>query len=116
MYEAHGYLLDPHSAIAYMGITDHLRPVGRAGWVGQVGRVGQGGGQTPQAGRSGEAGGDRIGIFLATAHPAKFSEIVEPVIGRPIETPAALAEVVSRPRHVLKINSTFEAVRRALQP
>jgi threonine synthase len=56
-----------------------------------------------------------VGIFLATAHPAKFSEVVEPVIGRPIETPPALAEVVSRPRHVLKINATFEAVRRALQ-
>ena len=67
-----------------------------------------------QAGRVGQAGPDRIGIFLATAHPAKFSEVVEPVLGRPVEMPAALAEVVSRPRHVLKINATFEAVRRTL--
>ncbi len=37
------------------------------------------------------------------------------MIGRPIDTPPALAEVVSRPRHVLKINATFEAIRRALQ-
>ena len=35
------------------------------------------------AGRAGGPG--RIGIFLATAHPAKFSEIVEPIIGRTID-------------------------------
>jgi len=91
VYEERGYLLDPHSAIGYMGIADYL-------------------------GREGQAGTDRIGIFLATAHPSKFSDVVEPVLGRPVEMPAALAEVVSRPRHVLKINATFEAVRRTLQP
>jgi len=91
VYEERGYLLDPHSAIGYLGITDHL-------------------------GRVGQAGTDRIGIFLATAHPSKFSEVVEPVLGRPVEMPAALAEVVARPRHVLKINATFEAVRRTLAP
>jgi threonine synthase len=91
VYEERGYLLDPHSAIAYMGVSDFIRLSGE--------------------GRN----ADRIGIFLATAHPAKFSEVVEPVLGRPIETPAALAEVVTRPRHVLKIAATFEAVRRTLQ-
>jgi threonine synthase len=91
VYERRGYLLDPHSAIGYMGIKDYLARAGQAGRVGQS-----------------------IGIFLATAHPAKFSEIVEPVLGRPIETPAPLAEVVARPRHVLKIHATFEAVRRTL--
>ena len=100
VYEERGYLLDPHSAIAYMGIANHL------GQAGQAGRA-------ERAGESGSA--DRIGIFLATAHPAKFSEVVEPVLGRPIDVPPALAEVVSRPRHVLKINATFEAVRRTLQ-
>jgi threonine synthase len=65
--------------------------------------------------RDGEAGGhERIGIFLATAHPAKFSEIVEPALGRSIDTPPALAEIVSRPRHVLKIHANFDAVRRTL--
>ena len=90
VYEERGYLLDPHSAIGYMGITDHLGREGRES--------------------------DRVGIFLATAHPSKFSEVVEPVLGRPVEMPAALAEVVARPRHVLKINATFEAVRRTLAP
>ena len=98
VYEERGYLLDPHSAIAYRGLTEHLAGDER----------GRG-----NAGARGQAGG-RVGIFLATAHPAKFSEVVEPVLGRPIDVPPALAEVVARPRHVLKINATFEAVRRTL--
>jgi threonine synthase len=90
VYEEHGYLLDPHSAIGYMGIKSFLEREGQS------------------------AGQNRIGIFLATAHAAKFSEIVEPALGRPIDTPPALAEVVARPRHVLKIHANFEAVRRTL--
>ncbi len=37
------------------------------------------------------------GIFLATAHPAKFQEVLEPVLEREIPLPAALAELVDRP-------------------
>jgi threonine synthase len=87
VYEASGYLLDPHSAIAYLGLKEYL-------------------GQTGQAGQA--------GIFLATAHPAKFGEIVEPIIGRPVDTPPPLAEALARPRHVLKLDATFGAVEDAL--
>jgi threonine synthase len=97
VYENRGYLLDPHSAIGYLGIVNHLK--GQAGRAGQVGRAGQAG---------------QVGIFLATAHPAKFSEVVEPVLGRPIDVPGPLAEALARPRHVLKIGATFESVRRTL--
>jgi len=97
VYHERGYLMDPHSAIAYLGLTRYL------------GREGQGG----QEGREGQEG--RIGVFLATAHPAKFSEIVEPILGHSIETPGPLAEALARPRHVLKINASFDAVRRTLQ-
>lgn len=37
------------------------------------------------------------GIFLATAHPAKFKEVLEPVLEREIALPPALAELVDRP-------------------
>ena len=84
VYESRGYLMDPHTAIAYMGLTQH-------------------GGVDPQQGR--------IGIFLATAHPAKFGEIVEPIIGRPVDVPAPLAEVMARPRHIVKIQASADAVR-----
>jgi threonine synthase len=37
------------------------------------------------------------GIFLATAHPAKFKEVLEPVLEREIPLPSSLAELVDRP-------------------
>jgi threonine synthase len=95
VHDERGYVLDPHSAIAYMGITGYL-------------------GQSDGKGGAGQPADDRIGIFLATAHPAKFGEVVEPVLGRTIDVPVQLADVISRPRHVLKINATFDAVRRTL--
>ena len=55
------------------------------------------------------------GIFLATAHPAKFSEIVEPIIGRRVQTPAPLAEALARPRHILRMDASLEAVAEALR-
>ena len=32
----------------------------------------------------------RRGVFLATAHPAKFREVVEPAIGEAVPLPPAL--------------------------
>ena len=91
VYDARGYLLDPHSAIAYLGLT--------AGMAGQETR--------------GEGTG-AVGVFLATAHPAKFREIVEPIIGRPIDTPPPLADALARPRQVLRLEASLSAVTGAL--
>ncbi len=33
----------------------------------------------------------------ATAHPAKFEGIVEPLVGHPVSVPPALAELLARP-------------------
>jgi threonine synthase len=53
-------------------------------------------------------------VFLATAHPAKFAEIVEPIIGRSVERPPQLAAALAQPRHIVKIDATYEAVRHVL--
>jgi threonine synthase len=37
------------------------------------------------------------GIFLATAHPAKFKQIMEEILRQPIPLPPALAEALARP-------------------
>jgi threonine synthase len=42
-------------------------------------------------------------VFLATAHPAKFREVVEPVIGELVPLPPALEEALARERKVEKI-------------
>ena len=45
-------------------------------------------------------GGDaRPFLVAATAHPAKFAEVVEPLVGRTIEPPPALADLLARPSH-----------------
>jgi threonine synthase len=45
--------------------------------------------------------------FLATAHPAKFAEVVEPAIGQAVPLPAPLAEAMARPRHSEPIPATL---------
>jgi threonine synthase len=86
-YARTGYLLDPHAAIAYGAVK--LRN-----------------GQHEAEGES--------KIFLATAHPAKFAEIVEPIIGRAVDKPAPLVQALARPRHIVRIDATYEAVRSIL--
>jgi threonine synthase len=39
---------------------------------------------------------DEVGIFLGTAHPAKFRETVENVLGQPISLPTELAECAGK--------------------
>jgi threonine synthase len=49
-------------------------------------------------------------VFLSTAHPAKFAEIVEPIVGRPVEKPPALAEALNRPPHIIRIRASLDRV------
>ena len=46
-------------------------------------------------------------LFLSTAHPAKFREVVEPVIGKPVPLPDALAETLARKKLVQRIGPTL---------
>jgi len=50
-------------------------------------------------------------VIVATAHPAKFETIVEPLVGRTVELPVPLAELLDRPRHVVEIDADLEALR-----
>jgi len=54
-------------------------------------------------------------VLVATAHPAKFREIVEPLIGRPVPVPDSLAELFARPVHCVEIEPTLAALRAALE-
>jgi threonine synthase len=85
VHEQRGYLLDPHSAVAYLGLT-----------------------------RSGLDLRSTPGIFLATAHPAKFHEVVESIIGGPIEKPAPLVDALSSPRHIMRIDASLDALKERL--
>jgi threonine synthase len=83
---AYGYVLDPHGAVAYLGLRSALRA-------------------RPGA----------TGIFLATAHPAKFADVVEPVIGRAVPVPERLAACLTREPRVTRIRAELDALRGVLQ-
>ena len=53
-------------------------------------------------------------IVAATAHPAKFETIVEPLIGRTVEVPPALSRLLARPSHSTAIAPTVDALASAL--
>jgi threonine synthase len=74
LYKKDQYVADPHTAIAYLGAQSARRAPG-----------------APSA------------LFLSTAHPAKFREVVEPIIGVPVPIPGPLAEAIARKKIVQRI-------------
>jgi len=53
-------------------------------------------------------------VLVATAHAAKFREVVEPLIGRDVPVPESLARLFERPTSCSEIAPEIEALRRAL--
>jgi len=66
-----GRVLDPHTAVGWLAWRDALE--------------------------RGEIAAEEPAVILATAHPAKFGEVVAPEVGGEPPPPAALAEVMDRP-------------------
>ena len=85
VFREHDYLLDPHSAIAWLALQDELAA-------------------EPEA----------PGVFVATAHPGKFREVVEPAIGRAVPLPRPLQEALGRPRHSVSMDVNYAALREFL--
>jgi threonine synthase len=64
--------------------------------------------------RLGEAEAAGVWIIVATAHPAKFREIIEPLIGRSLSVPESLARLFERPVRCTGIDATLPALKAAL--
>jgi threonine synthase len=86
LYQRTGYVLDPHSAVAYLGARN---------------------GMTTRRNRP-------TALFLSTAHPAKFQETVERAIESKIDLPPALAQALDRPEHFLPIPAEYGALKEYL--
>ena len=54
------------------------------------------------------------GIFLETAHPAKFLDTVESITGRPVEIPQRLQEFVKGEKRTVALGAEFEAFKEYL--
>jgi threonine synthase len=54
-------------------------------------------------------------VLVGTAHPAKFPETVEPLVGHEIPVPESLAKLLTLPRSVTEVPATLEALAAVLQ-
>jgi threonine synthase len=54
-------------------------------------------------------------VIVATAHPAKFHDIVEPQAGREVPVPPSLARLLSLPRQETELEPTLQALRAEMQ-
>lgn len=79
-----GYLTDPHGAVGYLALKHYL--------------------QLDKA----------TGIFLETAHPAKFIEVVEEATSNKVEVPEALASLQHKPKLAHKIPNDYVAFKSLL--
>jgi threonine synthase len=53
-------------------------------------------------------------IVVATAHPAKFETIVEPIVGRKVPVPPELAVLLARPSQATEVEATIAALKNEL--
>ena len=51
--------------------------------------------------------GNFTGVFLSTAHPAKFIDLVEETLGKPIEIPERLKVLLSIEKSSIKLNPVY---------
>ena len=54
-------------------------------------------------------------IVAATAHPAKFDSIVEPLVNRQVEIPENLAKLLALPNSVTEIPPTLRSLQQEVQ-
>ena len=54
-------------------------------------------------------------VIVATAHPAKFNDVVESLIGHSIDVPEALARLLNLPSHCADIPPTLAALAASIQ-
>ena len=55
------------------------------------------------------------GVFCETAHPAKFKDTVEKVIGGPVEIPARLAEFMKGEKQSVQLSKDFQEFKNYLK-
>ena len=81
VHARYGYVLDPHSAVGFLALAEELA-------------------LRPEA----------VGICLATAHPAKFADVVEPLVGCTVPLPDALAARLGGTPHRVSLEPDMSAL------
>ena len=82
VYDELHYTLDPHGAVGYLALERYLQ----------------------------QHSTDK-GIFLETAHPVKFYDVVEPVLNQTIPLPVAVKEIIDLPKKSTTMNISFDELK-----
>jgi threonine synthase len=82
LYTRHHYLPDPHGAVGWLALSRYL-----------------------------SANPGAKGLFLETAHPVKFYDTVEPLIGQKIPLPPSVAVLLDKPKHSKKITARYNELK-----
>jgi threonine synthase len=77
--EETGYIMDPHGAVGYLGLRNYMK-------------------MNP---------GEYVGIFLETAHPAKFKSVVDETLGIDLPIPERLMVFMKGKKQVLEMGNSF---------
>ncbi|SEJ73166.1 threonine synthase [Dyadobacter koreensis] len=79
VFENSNYVLCPHTAIAYRGLQEYRK----------------------------NSEGNFTGVFLSTAHPAKFIDLVEETLGKSVEIPERLKLLISIEKESVKMKPSY---------
>jgi threonine synthase len=74
IYKSTGYITDPHGAVGYLGCHNYLK-----------------------------LNPDVHTVFLETAHPTKFLDVVQPLVPEVVELPPQIKAVMGRPKNAKSI-------------
>ncbi|MEP2025110.1 MAG: threonine synthase [Reichenbachiella sp.] len=85
VYGETGYLLDPHGAVGYLGLKEYLKE------------------------------NQAVGVFLETAHPAKFLDVVESIIEEKVEIPQRLQDYIDRKKVAIGMNADLGQLEEVLK-
>jgi len=79
------YLLDPHGAVGYLALKKYL-----------------------------DTHSELQGIFLETAHPVKFYDVVEPIIEQEVPMPSAIKSLLKEKKQSSKMNVDYDSFKEFL--
>lgn len=80
------YVMCPHTAVAYRGLQEYRK-------------------KNP---------GNFVGVFLSTAHPAKFIDLVEETIGKSIDIPERLKSLLEIEKVAIRMKPDFQSFKNLL--
>ena len=80
VFDKYGYAMCPHTAIAYKGLTDYLS----------------------------EEKQECVGVFLSTAHPAKFLDVLDERVAKGVVIPDNLKQVMKKIKKSILMSNQYD--------